>query len=385
MFVFLVAPEAPGDGRIKAGGGPQFHLATDARPEKAWYTAGSTVPTTGWGQARDRNLTLNNKLDLKRIFIFLAIAYGLAWAVALVVYQTGGLVNSPVLVPGTPITLALVLLATLVMWAPGLAHLLTRWLTGEGWQTLYLRPRLRQGWPYWLIAWFGPGLLAVAGAAVFYILLPQYYDPALTSLRQLISANAPAGFDPAGVNLWTIVVLQVVQGLLLAPLVNSWATFGEEFGWRGYLQPRLMPLGGRRAMLAMGLIWGIWHWPIILMGHNYGLDYPGSPFLGPLAMVWFTFTLGTFLGWLTLRAASVWPAVIGHAAINGIAGLGLMFVQGEPNPILGPGVAGVIGGLGVAVVALVIFFTPRGLSQMEPPLQAKDQAVERSDRSLAPR
>lgn len=240
---------------------------------------------------------------------------------------------------------------------------------------MYLRPRLRQGWPYWLIAWFGPGLLAIAGAAVFYILFPQYYDPALSSLRQLISANTPAGLNPAEVNLWSIVVLQVIQGLLLAPLVNSWATFGEEFGWRGYLQPKLLPLGSRKAMLAMGLIWGIWHWPIILMGHNYGLDYPGSPFLGPLAMVWFTFTLGTFLGWLTLKAGSVWPAVIGHAAVNGMAGLGLLFLQSEPNPILGPSVAGIIGGIGVAVVALVIFFTPRGLAQPEPVVQANKQAA----------
>lgn len=331
---------------------------------------------------------MSHKLDLKRIFTFLAFAYGLAWAVALVVYLTGGLANSPVLVPGTPITLALVLLATLVMWAPGLAHLLTRWITREGWQTMYLRPRLRQGWPYWLIAWFGPGLLTIAGAAVFFSLFPQYYDPALSSLRQLISANAPAEFDPTAANLWTIVLLQVIQGLLLAPLVNGWATFGEEFGWRGYLQPRLLPLGGRKAMLAMGLIWGVWHWPIILMGHNYGLDYPGFPFLGLLAMVWFTFTLGTFLGWLTLKAGSVWPAVFGHAATNGMAGLGLLFIQGEPNPILGPSVAGIIGGIGVAVVALLLFFSPRGFSRSEPVVQASAQAAaagETSDRPLVSR
>jgi membrane protease YdiL (CAAX protease family) len=126
-----------------------------------------------------------------------------------------------------------------------------------------------------------------------------------------------------------------------------------------------MPPGGRKAMLLIGLIWGVWHWPVILMGHNYGLAYPGAPFLGPLAMVWFTLILGIFLGWATLKGSSVWPAVIGHAAINGIASLGAIFVRGQPNPLLGPLPVGVIGGIGFAIVALLIFISPRGLSQLE--------------------
>jgi membrane protease YdiL (CAAX protease family) len=72
-------------------------------------------------------------------------------------------------------------------------------------------------------------------------------------------------------------------------------------------------------------------------------------------MVWFTLLLGTFLGWLTLKAGSVWPAVIGHAVINGLARLPAFFTQGEPNPLLGPGSAGVIGGIGFALIALWIF------------------------------
>lgn len=309
---------------------------------------------------------MTDKLDAKRIIIFLACAYSLAWAAALVVYLTGGLANSPVLVPGTGITLALVLLAVVVMGAPALAHLLTRWVTREGWQALGLRPRFRRAWPYWLLAWFGPGLLTMAGLVVYFVLFPGQFDPSLSALRQLMEASLPAGADFPEINLWLIVAIQVIQGLLLAPLINSWATFGEEFGWRAYLQPKLLPLGGRAAMLLIGLIWGVWHWPIILMGHNYGTDYPGAPFLGPLAMVWFTFTLGTFLGWLALRAGSVWPAVIGHAAVNGMAGLGLLFLGSQPNLILGPSAAGLIGGIGFAVVALLLFVTPGALAQPGP-------------------
>jgi membrane protease YdiL (CAAX protease family) len=143
------------------------------------------------------------------------------------------------------------------------------------------------------------------------------------------------------------------------------ATFGEEFGWRAYLQPKLMPLGKRKAMLWMGLIWGVWHWPVILMGHNYGLDYPGAPYLGPLAMIWFTLILGILLGWLAFKADSVWPAVIGHGAINGIASLGLLFSQNEPNPLLGPAPVGVIGGIGFALVALLLWLIPWGETRTE--------------------
>ena len=87
-------------------------------------------------------------------------------------------------------------------------------------------------------------------------------------------------------------------------------------------------------MIVMGVVWGLWHAPLIAMGHNYGTNYPGAPWTGILAMVWVMFILGTFLGWAVLRAGSVWPAVIGHGAFNGIAGIYVFFTQGTPNTLL---------------------------------------------------
>jgi membrane protease YdiL (CAAX protease family) len=318
----------------------------------------------GWMQTIEN---AQDRLDTRRILIYLAWAFGLAWIASLVIYLTGGLRDSPELFPGTGITLAFVLLAGPVMWAPALAHILTRLLTREGWQDVGLRPRLKRGWPYWLAAWFLPGLLSLLGLAVFFLLFPRHYDPSLGTLRQMIASRAPEGVDVEGIQLWAIVAVQVVQAMLISPPINGLATFGEEFGWRGYLQPKLMPLGGRRAMAWMGLIWGVWHWPAILMGHNYGVDYPGVPWLGPLAMVWFTLVLGIFVGWLTLKARSVWPAVIGHAAVNGMANLGLIFSQNQPNPLLGPAPVGLIGGIGFTIVALLIWFSPWGLREPQAP------------------
>jgi membrane protease YdiL (CAAX protease family) len=304
--------------------------------------------TGAHGEAQD-------KVDWRRILIYLALAFGIAWATSLAVYLTGGLRDSPMLIPAANISLALVLLAGPVMWAPALANLLTRLVTREGWRDAYLRPRLKGGWPYWLAAWLAPALLTVVGLVIYFLIFPRYYDAELSTLRQALEA---APLDPGEINLWVLTAVQVVQALLLAPAINGIATFGEEFGWRGYLQPKLMALGPRRAMGLMGLIWGVWHWPAVLMGHNYGLDYPGAPFLGPLAMVWFTLVVGTLLGWLTFKAGSVWPAVIGHAALNGIASLGVIFMRGEPNPLLGPLPVGLVGGIAFAAVGLVLLLVP---------------------------
>ena len=278
----------------------------------------------------------------RRVVIFCALAFAQAWLVALVLWQMGGL-SSPAALP---------LMAIGTMGAPAVAHVLTRIITHEGWGDMWLRPRLKRGWPYWLLAWFGVGALVVLGMVLYLALYPRYYDSNLT----LISREIPPEFS---ISPWFVAIQGAVVGLLVSPFVNGLATFGEEFGWRGYLFPRLMALGPRKALLLSGVIWGVWHAPYIVMGHNYGLAYAGAPWLAPLAMVWFCLVVGTVLSWLTWKAGSVWPAVIGHAVLNGMAGLPAMFVQGQPNPILGPTVAGVIGGATFALVALGLFWGRR--------------------------
>lgn len=319
---------------------------------------------------------MHERLDVKRIGIFLAFAFSIAWATGLAVYLTGGLVDSPVLLPGTPVTLALLLLTTGYMSAPALAHVLTRLITREGWQNTYLRPRLKTGWPYWLAAWFLPAILTILGAALFFAIFPRYFDPSMSAAMDLLNQTARTGGEPLPFGPGLLVAVQTLQAILLAPLINSLFTFGEEFGWRAYLQPKLMPLGGRKAMLLVGLIWGVWHWPVIAMGHNYGLDYPGAPWLGMLAMVWFTLVLGVFIGWTVLRGGSVWPAVIGHAAINGIASLPAMFIRGTPNLLLGPLPVGLIGASGFTLLMLWIMLRPGALAvpQQAPAAEPGDAA-----------
>lgn len=301
---------------------------------------------------------MKQKLDTRRIWLFILFAFGIAWAVGLWVYLNGGMVNSPVLIPGTAITLAVVVIAFGYMWAPALANILTRLVTKEGWKDVGLRGNLRAGWPAWVAAWFLPAIFTFIGIAIYFSVFPQHFDPSLGALQQILDSVEQQTGEAIPLSPQLLLVIQLAQGILLAPLLNGFFTFGEEFGWRAYLQPKLMALGFRKAMLLTGVIWGLWHAPVIAMGHNYGFGYPGAPWTGILAMTFFTITVGIVFGWLTLRAGSVWPAVIAHGALNGIAGAAILFLRpgAEANPLLGPLSVGVIGGIPWIVLAAYLFW-----------------------------
>lgn len=299
---------------------------------------------------------MNTSVDLKRIVVYLAFAFGISWVTALAIYLTGGLEDSPEILPGTPITLALVLVAAVYMFSPAAAHILTRIVTQEGWREMHLKPRLGRAWRVWIVAWLGSVACILLGAAIFFLLFPGSFDPTLSFLQGQISGIEEQTGEPLPLSAGTLLLIQSLQALFLGPIINSLFTFGEEFGWRAYLQPKLLPLGFRRAMVAMGIIWGVWHWPLIAMGHNYGLDYVGHPWLGLLAMTWFTFVAGTFIGWLALRGGSVWPAVLAHATINAVAGLGVLISAPETNALIGPTPVGIIGSLGFTIVAIWLFW-----------------------------
>ncbi len=112
--------------------------------------------------------------------------------------------------------------------------------------------------------------------------------------------------------------------LPLAAFINLIPALGEELGWRGWLLPKLMPLGPIAAIVISGVIWGLWHAPLILLGYNYP-DAPG--WLGLTAMVGMCIVFGAVFGWLRLRSGSVWPPALAHAAFNGAAGSYLLFAM----------------------------------------------------------
>jgi membrane protease YdiL (CAAX protease family) len=295
---------------------------------------------------------MNSTIDRKRISIFVAIAYGISIALGLALYFNGGVVVSS---PYDYTPLAYVLMIGL-MFAPLMANVVTRLVTHEGWSNTLLRPNFRRGWRFYLAAWFLPVLATILGALIYFLLFRSRFDPSMTSLRE-------TGAIPKDVNAGMFFISQV--GMILAvaaPLNVLLGGFGEEFGWRAYLLPKLMPLGSRKAVLLVGVIHAVWHFPFILQGWQYGFGYWGAPVVGALVYVPFVLYLNVFLSWVTLRSGSVWPAALGHATINASLRLMTLFAVGDPDWLIGPLPAGIVGGLGYGLLALLIFFSRRALA-----------------------
>ncbi|MGD0867845.1 MAG: CPBP family intramembrane glutamic endopeptidase [Rhizomicrobium sp.] len=119
-----------------------------------------------------------------------------------------------------------------------------------------------------------------------------------------------------GVQSWQLFVANVCATGGAYALFNALFAIGEELGWRGFLQGQLTArLGTTGGIALLGLLWAFWHLPVLLAGY----DYPEQPLLGafvfmPIQLVAASF----FLGWLTVRARTVWPAAVAHGAVNSI-------------------------------------------------------------------
>jgi membrane protease YdiL (CAAX protease family) len=106
--------------------------------------------------------------------------------------------------------------------------------------------------------------------------------------------------------------LVIIQGLFAGATVNALAAFGEELGWRGFLLAELKKRSFIRATLLIGFIWGFWHAPIILMGHNF----PQHPQWGVLFMIIFCMLYTFLLIYISIKAKSVIAASVMHGSIN---------------------------------------------------------------------
>ncbi|WP_313692569.1 CPBP family intramembrane glutamic endopeptidase [Halorarum halobium] len=299
-------------------------------------------------------------LRSRRIAVFLAITFAVSWATAGVIYATGGLTDSPTVLG--PLTLAGVLLPTTYMFGPAVGNVVARLATGEGRSDLMLRPRVSGNLRTYAAVWVAPLVLTALGALVFFAVFPDAFDPSMRAAAESFASAGATGLDPT-----VLVLVQVVAAVTVAPLINGLFAFGEEFGWRAYLLPKLLPLGTRRAVLLHGVVWGVWHWPLIAMGYEYGFGYVGFPWAGFVVFLGFTVSLGVLFAWATVREGSVWPAAIGHGAVNAVAGLALLFLQGDPNPLLGPLPVGVLGTVPFAALAVWLLYRSPALDEDETP------------------
>lgn len=292
------------------------------------------------------------------VIAFVLLACGLAWVVALPLWLGHGLSEpfTSVLLPlmmFTPAVAALIVVFALRAPAADRARFLGLWP---------LRPARRVVW-LMVAAWLVPPVLVALGVLVAAGLGAVRLDPAFGGFAAQIESLLPEGvpMPPLGV----VVAAQFAM-IPVGALFNALFAFGEELGWRGWLLPALRPLGTWPALLLSGVIWGLWHSPVILLGYNFGrTDLTGVLFMIGGCVAW-----GILFGWLRLRSGSVWPAVIAHGALNAAGGMVLVVAATAPDMALA-GPLGVATWVVVAVVVAVLAVTGQfrrqpGLARRQP-------------------
>ncbi len=186
---------------------------------------------------------------------------------------------------------------TFGMFAPALAHLLTRIITKEGFKDLKLFPNFKGNMRYYL---------AAVGVKI---------------LESIVITLMFARIFLDGENVFSLGDGGVGIALLLAQISYSvivfFPAFGEEWGWRGYMMPKLMELMPKpAAVITGGVIWGLWHAPLTVSGHNFGTNYPGFPFLGIACMCGLCIVSNAFFTLLTEKTGSIYPASVAHMVNN---------------------------------------------------------------------
>ncbi|MEE2043507.1 CPBP family intramembrane metalloprotease [Nocardiopsis tropica] len=260
-----------------------------------------------------------NSRDLRSIGVFTALAFALAWLLALPLWFGDGLAG-----PWFP------LVATATMATPAIAALVVVFFVErpkhKAWNlgVWPLRP-VRRVLGHGVLGIFVSIALVLVALPVGALLgvYPADFANFSAFQRVLDEQAGAAGSAELPIPIGALIAVQLAA-LPLAAFVNLLPALGEELGWRGWLLPKLMPLGTLPALLVSGVIWGLWHAPLILLGYNYP-DAPG--WLGLAAMVGMCVLIGAVFGWLRLRSGSVWPAALAHAAFNGAGGSYLLFAK----------------------------------------------------------
>ena len=183
----------------------------------------------------------------------------------------------------------------------------------------------------------------------------------LAAYGAALAATSAMGY-PVGIGVCqpgmsaALLIAVLAAGVVAGLTVNAAVALGEEIGWRGYL---LDLLGGRLGRLAaaivVGVMWGLWHLPLVYMGYNYvlpldcGAGAYGLPAVAAFTL--FTVAAGMLLAGLRLRGG-VAAAAAGHGVINGVAGAFAVMSRG-PRLVAPP--AGVAASLGFFVASLPLW------------------------------
>ena len=281
---------------------------------------------------------------MKKLSKYLLWAFGVAWVfqiIAGILYRKGNSMSYSVLL-------------AVSMFAPLFAAV----LSGAEIRSIGWKPHIKGNIRWILVAWFAPVALGAAGAALYFLLVPNALDTTFAYIRTSLGVESLSQLESAGLSVQLYACIGAVSAMTYAPFVNMLFAVGEEAGWRGTMYPILIEhFGIVKGRLIGGAVWGVWHWPIMLLaGYEYGTTYWGAPVTGSLLFCVITIAMGILFDFLYEKTNCIWVPALCHGAINAFAGVPTLFL----NPayadklLLGPLMIGVISGLPLMLTAFII-------------------------------
>ena len=215
---------------------------------------------------------------------------------------------------------------------------------------------------WFLVAWLLPPVIAFATIGISLLFPGVEYSHSMAGMFERFGAlltpeeleqmqNQAAAFPVHPI--W----IGLLQGLLAGITINAVAGFGEELGWRGFLQKEFAYMGFWKSSAVIGFVWGVWHAPLILQGHNY----PQNPLAGVFMMIIFTVLLSPIISFVRLKANSVVAAAIMHGSINGTLGLSIMVIKGGNDMTVG--VTGLSGFIVLVITIIGLFVYDRAYAR----------------------
>lgn len=251
--------------------------------------------------------------------------------------RRGLLVFFAMLIPLSILSYALLMTSPifvlLLMWAPGLSSIFARIVLREGISDISLRIGGKQTLKKLPMILLLPVIIGLFAYGIAWVTgLVQYVTP-----DTFIKA-------PSAVIFVGTVLMQMLFGTIIGVLSSA----GEELGWRGYMLTRLIDARIPKPVLTSGIVWGLWHLPVLLVGNYYSGPYPA------LSVVLFMISVTSFsyiLSRLRLSTGSVWAAIFLHASWNAVIQDAFdLFSSGE-NVLLWTGESGIFVALALLIAA----------------------------------
>ena len=247
-----------------------------------------------------------------------------------------------------------------MMFVPALGAL----LAGADFRGMGWKPGIRKNIRSILAAWFLPSLLTLIGSGLYFLVFPGHFDLSGAYMEASGAGEALQAMEAQGLTYPMYILITAVACLTYAPLVNMFLALGEEIGWRGFLYPCLREKYGRRkGWLIGGVIWGVWHWPLIaLIGYEYGAaagnpsGYAGFPVSGMVIFCVFTIAMGILCDHLYEKSGTIWVPSILHGAVNAAVTLPLAVCLPDTGTLrlLGPAPNGLLAGIPLLLAAFLI-------------------------------